>query len=165
MTAPTNYFVHGPSVLVLREKHGNRYFDAGSDSELNRAALAILRERDTDGYWYLEPKRDEYVREDDDKTVTEFEAIAADVLAQLPESTRAQMQTAYDKAVQHRTRGERAYKQERDWWELMKSLLAQSPEEALVRTNRAGRPLCFLALQYRGNGEYEGYEIEPLEVA
>lgn len=42
-------------ILVLKEKHGDRYFQAGSTpEELEAVAAMIVRERLADGYWYLD---------------------------------------------------------------------------------------------------------------
>jgi hypothetical protein len=35
----------GQRILVLYEKHGSRYYDAGTDEALRAAALAVLRDR------------------------------------------------------------------------------------------------------------------------
>lgn len=41
-----------PKVLVLNEKHGDRYFHIESKKHLLDTALKILVERDNEGYWY-----------------------------------------------------------------------------------------------------------------
>lgn len=39
-------------VLVLKEKHGDSYFDVPDMTALDDVALKILTERFTQGYWY-----------------------------------------------------------------------------------------------------------------
>lgn len=165
MTEPTNYYVREPSVLVLHEKHGDDYWRVNDDAELNRAALEILRRRDAEGYWYLEPKREWYVDVKDDDTITRFEAIPPETLAMLPAPTRAEMRAAYDEAKEHLRRAEPQLRRDQAWWRLMKGLLAQPAEVSLARTNQAGRPLAWLVLQERGDGEYEGVSVEKLRIA
>lgn len=41
-------------VLVLREKHGDAYFDVPDSTALDDASLKILTERFNQGYWYDE---------------------------------------------------------------------------------------------------------------
>jgi hypothetical protein len=43
-------------ILIFREKHGSRYFDASTDELICKAALKVLTERLEDGYWYYEPE-------------------------------------------------------------------------------------------------------------
>ena len=45
-----------PSVLVLHEKHGERYFIVNNDAELFNAALVILKGRLEADCFYFEPK-------------------------------------------------------------------------------------------------------------
>ena len=42
-------------ILVLEEKHGNRYFDASTDKLLAQASLIVLKERYEEGGWYFKP--------------------------------------------------------------------------------------------------------------
>jgi len=39
-------------ILVVDEKHGYRYFDAGTEEALHASALKLVTERVEDGYWY-----------------------------------------------------------------------------------------------------------------
>lgn len=39
-------------ILVAREKHGNRYFDASTPELLAKSAFKLLKERWEDEYWY-----------------------------------------------------------------------------------------------------------------
>jgi hypothetical protein len=41
------------NILILHEKHSERYIDAGTnDDSIAAAAAAVVRERIQDGYWY-----------------------------------------------------------------------------------------------------------------
>lgn len=67
--------VERPSVLILHEKHGNRYLLANSDQELHRAALAVLKARMEAGYFYREPEPPE----DPGLTKEQVEALPASI--------------------------------------------------------------------------------------
>ena len=56
------------TVMVLREKHGDRYFVVDNDEELHQTALAVVRQRLKEGWYYEpdEPKKSDldYTKED-----------------------------------------------------------------------------------------------------
>lgn len=41
-------------IIVFKEKHGNRYFDASTDEKVQAVALKIFNERLKEGYWYMD---------------------------------------------------------------------------------------------------------------
>jgi hypothetical protein len=47
-----------PQILVVREKHGNRYLPAATDEELHASALKLVTNRVEDGYWYYDDEDD-----------------------------------------------------------------------------------------------------------
>lgn len=49
-------FTETPSVLVERQKHGNRYYFLYVIEDLEEWALKILTERHEEGYWYEKPE-------------------------------------------------------------------------------------------------------------
>lgn len=52
---PPRPFVEGRSVLVLKEKHSDRYFVVDNDEELFAAAVMVLRGRLKAGCFYYDP--------------------------------------------------------------------------------------------------------------
>lgn len=161
-----NYFVTEPMVLVLREKHDNRYFLVRDDADLNRAALHILRQRYEEGY-YEDPVRSDYVNEDAEQMVREWDAAQADGSAQRwPQAIQSAAQRVYEDAkrqMQEADRADLSYRIEAQWHRQLERILALPSEEALARVNTAGRPLCYLMLLNHSRGEYEGLDLEPFE--
>lgn len=52
---PRRPVIDKPSLLVLNEKHGDRYFHVEDDAALFRAALTVVLQRYKEGYWYANP--------------------------------------------------------------------------------------------------------------
>lgn len=71
----------GPVVVVLEEKHSNRYFVASTEADLHAIALHILQERLESGAWYYDPG----------EPPSSPEEVTAEVLRELPQP----MQDAY----------------------------------------------------------------------
>lgn len=46
------------SLLIVEEKWGDTYYHVSTKEDLNKAALEILTERYTQGYWYEEDEDD-----------------------------------------------------------------------------------------------------------
>lgn len=43
-------------IIVFKEKHGSRIFDASTDAQLHAACLKVVTERLKEGYWYDKPE-------------------------------------------------------------------------------------------------------------
>lgn len=70
MKTTKRIWINEPSVLILHEKHGCRYYEVQNEKQLFSAALTILRARVKDGYWYNKPsppKELSFSREDVEK--------------------------------------------------------------------------------------------------
>lgn len=136
---PKPGYLRAPSVLVLKEKHGDRHFNVADDAALHRVALKILTERFEQGYWYYKPE---------DKDKPEAPDFTMEQVATLPESLRAKA----DKKLREYTDACRRYDAEvEDYNDI----------ETAVK-NKDGK-LAWEALQAHRDGEYEGFNIERLE--
>lgn len=126
--------VNEPSVLILHEKHRNRYFVIPDDKALGEAALHVLKERMDEGYWYSEPEEPKGV------------GYGLKDLESLPEVLRAEGKkklAAYKQEVM-------IYREQKEWWE--------EANEALMK--RDGK-LAWKCLVNRNDYEYERVELEP----
>lgn len=152
-------------IIVFKEKHGNRYFDASDDHTLNKVFLQMLEERLAIGYYY-DPDPDYPVEWTDAMNVPE------ETLETLPEGIKSQvlrLRSAYKQK-------ERETRADKRWWELLNELLALPKEEAevamhhwKVRLSSSGevreksRLMATFLMECRKDGEYEGYEVIELE--
>jgi len=68
-------------ILIAKEKHGTRYFDATGD-KLYSAALKLLTERWEEGYWYEEPEEPENPNIDLEKVPESLKEISTQYLVQ-----------------------------------------------------------------------------------
>lgn len=138
-TRPPRRYVTAAAVLVLREKHDNRYFHIPSDEVLFEIALQIVKERKAPdmGYYYPPTKPDPC-------DLTE-EGIKA-----LPESLKKDATRKWNEHV----RETRAYNADLAEWESL--LKALKEKDGRVAWN---------FIQSRGSAEYEGYELRQYENA
>jgi hypothetical protein len=125
-------------ILIAKEKHGTRYFDASTPELLAESAFKLLKERWDDGYWYCLDDPPE------DKDVLSEEQIAA-----LPtESLRNQ------ESQKRKNYLRKLY----DWQD--------NAEEYKAIENCIENCLkdkAWKLLQNRRNYEYENVELETLE--
>lgn len=150
-------------IVVFKEKHGKRYFDATDPVELNKVFLEIMRERMNLG-WYYKPDVDYPVE------WTEAVMLTDEALEALPESLKSQV-VRLRKAYKQR---EREAAKDLRWWELATELLKMPQKEAENHVHewtvnlstgpkkKSMRMATFL-MDYRSDGEYEGFEIIELE--
>jgi hypothetical protein len=125
-------------ILIAKEKHGTRYFDASTPELLAESAFKLLKERWNDGYWYYLDDPPE------DKDVLSEEQIAA-----LPtESLRNQ----------ESQKREYFLREQRDWEYLAEKYRAIKDCVENGLKNRAWK-----LLQNRSDYEYENVELETLE--
>ena len=150
-------------IVVFREKHGERYFDATDPVELNKVFLEIMRERMELG-WYFAP--------DPDYPVEWTEAMELDeaTIEVLPDSIKSQvnkLRKAYKKAEAENAKEQR-------WWELANELLDMPQEKAethfhewTIRLSTGLKKKRMLMatglMDYRSDCEYEGFEVIELE--
>lgn len=126
-----------PSLLVFKEKHGERYFHVADDDAVYRVALHVLIGRQKEGYWYGAPTR-----------VPKPPDVTAEGVEQLPESLRGparRMLLTYKKELAEFT--------------------ARTEEYARIQgaiTDRNGKDAWDI-LMARGDYEYEGFSLEHYE--
>lgn len=150
-------------IVVFKEKHGERYFNATDPIELNKVFLEIMRERMQLG-WYYKPDVDYPIE------WTEAMALQEEALDALPESLKSQVHRLR-KAYKAR---EREAQKDTRWWELANELLAMPKEQAENHVhewtvNLSTGPkqkkmlMATFLMDFRSDGEYEGFEIIELE--
>jgi len=122
-------------VIIVSEKHGDRYLKASTPEEIQASAYKILCERWEDD-WYLKPDGPEY-----------YDVLPPEECAQLPAIYRVKEE---EKMALNGKR-KKNYMKEMKEWEAIKSEV-ESP---------AGR--AFALLRRRGEYEYEGVEIVDVE--
>lgn len=122
-----------PALLVAHEKHGNRYFLLRSDADLHAAALSLLRERLSEGYY------NEYKRPDPGPL-----DFTAEDAASMPESVRAA-------ALQQLALREN----ERREWKRMRTLAG-----VLEKAEGGDGACAWRVLQAREGHQYERVELE-----
>ena len=130
----------GPRLLVVTEKHGSYYYFVQNEAVLHAAALAIVKRRFEEGYWYG--------REEDFET-------GFDKAAYLEEKTR--IETLQDKEIRNAALKAHAAKLETVKWEQKGRdhfLMAKKAVE------RGDGSLAWLLLQDRSGHEYEHVELE-----
>lgn len=130
-------------IIVLKEKHGTRYFLADTEKKLAEAALSILKERMTGDYRMIcsPGKASDWYRAEDILTDA---AIAA-----LPtESVRSQARREKDQALGSK----RAYEAEGEQYHQARRALRAKDGDAALEV-----------LQDRSACEYEGFRFEYLE--
>lgn len=155
-------------ILVFREKHSRRYFDASTDELTAQACVKILRERMKDGYWYYrEYEKAEKPLSADDKSIL---MLTDEQLEVLPEAMKNEI-------VQKRSRIQRSQqvylrqKQLEDsWFAAAEKLTEGTVEEAAKLTTeglegwgRRVQPLAIAVLDARRDYEYESFDFENLE--
>ncbi len=130
--------VEEPSVLVLQEKHGDRYFYVASDKALFTTALAIVKERNSHGQWYPQPPGQAPAVPD----------VRAEDIPKLPKS----LQEAAKKKLREYTNEKRLYDEEiADYQEIQKAIATDDGK------------LAWEILHKRRDYEYEGILLEIFE--
>ncbi len=130
--------VREPSVLVLKEKHGEQYFLVQSDQDLHRIALTIVKGRLKDR-WYYDPSEEDLPKKPE---LTEDE-VAAMKPSGIKKMAEGQI-GVYKAAMRHR---EIACE---DYAGMVKALQAEDGRGA------------WNFLRNRRDHEYEGFSIERL---
>lgn len=125
-------------ILIAKEKHGTRYFDASTPELLAESAFKLLKERWDDGYWYFLDDPPE------DKEVLSEEQIAA-----LPTESLRNQESQKRKSF---------LREQRDWEYLAKEYRAI---ENCVKNKLKDK--AWKLLQNRSDYEYENVELEELE--
>jgi len=132
-----------PGVIVLKEKHGTRYYWALTREERNASALAILTERWNNGNsdYYYDPFKNKQESAKPELTLEQVNA--------LPDGKIKQM------ALKEHNTSDRRRRQQLEAEELYLEIKRAVEEE--------DGQLAWSALSWRGDYEYEGFYIEHLE--
>lgn len=157
------------TILVAREKHGDRYFDASTPELLAAASLKLLRERMKEG-WYVKP---DSVNTGFTKEQKAFLELTDEDIEALPAVVREE---THKKVLALREKAERLRSfdaEEMQWYTQVEALLALPTEKAANRTITQGKgtrwersyPKAFYLLNARDDAEYEGVEVVTLEAA
>jgi hypothetical protein len=124
-------------ILVFKEKHGDRYFDASTSEKELDVYLKVAKERIKDSYWY-----------DTDCLVPNEPEISKEQIAKMKDSG---LKTA---AIQ-------------EWriYETNLSYVKECEQtEKLIKLVKKGdKQAAKTLIQNRRDGEYEGFEIEETE--
>lgn len=125
-------------IIIFKEKHGNRYFDASTEKLRNAACLEIIKER-FDEFWY------DY----DNEKPSAKNVLTEDQIAQLPTENLKIQETRKRKDYLSELR---QYNEEVSFHEKVRLAIELND----------GQSAYYLLLQREG-GEYEGFDIENLE--
>lgn len=155
-------------ILVFREKHDNRYFDASTDEAIAKACVKVFRERMGDGYWYYrEHEKAELPLTADEKSVL---LLTDEQLEVLPQAMRNQIGEKRVKIKRRQKAYLRAKELEDSWYTAAEKLMEGTYEDAAKLTTegledwgRRVKPLAWAVLEARNDGEYEGFHFETLE--
>lgn len=170
-------------VLVTREKHGDYYYPASTDEELAASALQILTERDKEGYWYHDPDKmdEESERYRADELIWNVlpsghwpgwdadEELRVEVIKNAYRVMREKYSDDEEVLAMKKKKLDRAaqdYKLRREyrkWYAEMRDVVDN--KDLSMVTFKSGRtsPRAWEVLSERGDHEYEGVELEPLQ--
>lgn len=158
------------TIVIFKEKHCERYFDASTDEARLKAFYSILKERFNEGYWYHKPESVEkemsrYLNDGDDQ----YLEITDEVLVTLPQAIQDKVATIRGR----KARLEQRYKQDMKLYQMIENVVSVPFEEAMKLTNsrpsrlKPGTEIVTYVLdaimQIRGDYEYEGFDFETLE--
>lgn len=132
-------------VIVAPGKHDTRLLDASTDEAFASSALALLAERDAEGYWYEEPAG---LGEDGDEALLSMTDAQIDALPELV-GAQARRARARDREAQQRKR----------WWTRMRQVV----DARSTACDRLGRPAAWMLLLERGDHEYEAVDLVQVE--
>lgn len=144
------------AIVIFKEKHGDRYFDASTDELLDRALLSVLRERYAEGLLGGDGSNAHYVvekYEQDEVAMMTDEEVEA-----LPASLQ-QDANRKRRGYQNALREYEAEKSERADIEKLCTL----PFEDALRLRYKKNSLVLTIARSRNEYEYEGWTIERLE--
>lgn len=147
-------------IIEAQEKHGTFYYNASDPKSWARAALKILTQRDTDGYWYSDPK----VFYDEGKKFSDLDAafITDEEIAAMPDSMKSEAE-----AKRGRAKKELKWIENYEaWYKKMRSIV-DSQDDSLVTLSGGTRwerevPRAWLVLEERKDHQYEWVSVEEV---
>jgi len=135
-------------IIVCKEKHITRYWDASTNEVLYASSLAILKYRFEDGTYY-EP---EYYGQPPGQLTYELELELAIVDAMPDCETKTAALEHIHKQMNEDDKKYGWFMDEMQEWRAIKRAIATSNSK-----------LAYRILQLRSGNEYEGFEVEELE--
>lgn len=155
-------------VIIFREKYGERYFDASDNQKLARACAVILKQRVEEGYWYHREYDGEFPLNSEEQKLAAFTDAQVEAL---PEPFLSETKKKRAAIQKRRAVWEREKKNEDAWFTALEKVISVAPEDAHQFTTddaegfkqRNPAPLALAVIDYRADGEYEGYDLENLE--
>ena len=154
-------------IVVFKEKHGDRYFDASTPELTRRALLRVFRDRAGEGYWYERPAMPDLSRSND------YLKISDDVLVTLPATLQREVKTARRVVANAKLE----YEENMKWYDNLMHVISLPDDEAIALeyedswTTEAGKQIIsksnMLEELYRARSdyEYETWDIISLETA
>lgn len=134
-------------ILIFKEKHCTRYFDASTKKKIEAAALKLLKERTNLKYGYIRKpdSKPYFYPKDIEVTLT----LTDEQIAAIPTEDLRKQATDYRASAR---RAVREHQQEIETW--------QRVQQALKSKDGAA---AWEILEAREDHEYEGFEFDSLE--
>ncbi len=147
-------------VLIIKEKHVTRYFDASTNELMYRAAYKILSERFELGYYYYEPQPLE-----ERLANFKYASLTDKDIANMPEGIREGIESNRQHELRQVDSITDDFKRETLFWKCLLEVLTLPIDEAIeYKHNKMSRiPTVWLLMNSRANHQYEGWEIEEIE--
>ena len=147
-------------IIVAKEKNYTRYLDASTSESWTKSALALLSERFSSGDYYYDPldEDDEYAQTTKKEREALF-AISKATLADLPHSVMVDL----EKKIEEARRDVLAEAEDHELYLQIKAVV-ESQDMSWVGTGNYSRPKAWALLERRSEGEYEGVEMEDVEI-
>lgn len=153
-------------IVVFREKHGDRYFDASTAELKALSFLTVLRERVEEGYWYYRQYEQPTLKLSSEQKA--LLALTDEQLAGLPTAMQNDIHGKRARIERSQQGYLRQKKLEEEWFNAVDVLLSLPDEDAIILTGedvpgRWGRAsLVQEVMSARADYEYEGFDIQPV---
>lgn len=155
-------------ILIFKEKHGDRYFNADTDEARARAFYRILKERNTDGYWYYRNYESATLPLSAENA--SIMALTDEQIKALPVSVATDLKAKRTKLVRKAERYAEEKQEEDEWFDALDFLLKHSEDEAVSLTVKdapgewLGKGnLAETLISERSDYEYESFYTATVE--
>lgn len=156
-------------ILIAKEKHGKRYFDASTPELLAGACLTLLRERMEDGTYRKPDSFNEYFTREQ----RAYLQLTDEDIAAFPEVVREETMQKVTKLREQAENLSEHDELESKWFNAVEAFLALPRDEAVKRNVIQGKgtpferryPKAFYYLQSRNDAEYEAVKLVDVESA
>lgn len=147
-------------IIIFKEKHGDRYFDASTEWHLDAACATIIKERYEDGLYGPPRSAESYLSKQDREILESRKQIPDEAFGKLPEPMRDQFKKAEDRLAGFRM----IESEELNMWGWIETIATRATlQEAIDLGWHPGRSLAYHIIDLLSCGEYEGYQIEDIE--